>query len=219
MNNVSTAGIVLQVNPFREADSLLTVLSRELGRIGVIARSVRRSQKRFMGGLDLFDCGVFELSPPRGPTGPYILTQLKQRESFPALRGDLAKFAVGSFCLELTLQFAHEGEPDSAGLFVPLFKILRALDKEGDTGYALLLGVYYNLLVLQQGGFNFVDDAGRFSNDASLLEWFDAMVSGGAPIRPHDSELLWRGSRAVVAFTQEILGRELRSASMLPVNG
>ena len=213
MKTLHTAGIIIQSTAVRESDSMLALLSRDAGRISVLARTARRSQKRFMGGLDLFDCGKFDLRAARSAGGPWNLEQITQREQWPALRADLDKFSVASYCLDLTLQFAQEGEPDSAQLFTPLFRSLRALDTAATKDHATLLGIYYNLLVLQLGGFNVVDDIVRFRGDEQLHRWFSEMLSGSAPILPFEPSLLRKGFHTVAAFSQEILGKELRSRS------
>ena len=212
MNTVSTPAIVLQTLPVRESDILVVLLSRDFGRVSAFARNARKSLRRFMGGLDVFDCGVFELTPSRGTSGAYTVEQISKREHWPVLRGDLKKFASACCCLELTAQFAQENDTDSAHLFAPLYHCLRTINTSTSDAEARTLAVFYNLLLLKISGFNYLDDHSRMKPGSTLYEWLSEMLAGSKPIVPYDESLLRQGFHGLVSFTQEITGKEIRSA-------
>jgi DNA repair protein RecO (recombination protein O) len=54
MKTVSDEAIVIGLMDFREADRIVSLFTREHGRISGLARGARRSVKRFGGALELF---------------------------------------------------------------------------------------------------------------------------------------------------------------------
>jgi len=215
MNLLVTPAIILQTRPIREADTLVVLLSEQHGRVSAFARNARKSQRRFMGGLDLFDCGLFELTPSRTSGQAYCVEQVKKREHWPELRENLKKFSAASFCLELTSQFARDDDHDSAALFAPLYHCLRAINSSKSDAEGLAIALFFNLILLKLSGFNFIDDSSRIARDTDLCRWFEEMLEKRQPIVPYNSALLRQGFHALVAFTQEILGAEIRSAAAL----
>ena len=209
----STPGIVLHTSNLRESDSWLSILTESFGRVTALARSARNSRKRFMGGIDLLDCGVFQLAEGRSPEVPFILEALDQRETWLDLRSDLQKYSLASYCIELTLHFAQENDRDGAALFVPLHLTLRSINKSTERDHNMLFAVYYNLVMLNIGGFNVIDDSPRLEKSPELREWFSAMLEGNQAILPHNRPLLSQGLQLLAHYTQEIIGREVRSIS------
>lgn len=215
MNNLETPGIVLQTHSVREADVIAVLLSPELGRISAIARNAKKSQKRFMGGFDVFDCGVFRLTRPKIHSQPYVIEDLSKREYWPALREDLKKFSAACFCLEVTLPFVKEEDQSAGHLFSPLYKCLKAIHVARTAEETLTLALFFNLLLLKISGFNFVEDSSRLSKGSNLSTWLEQMLAQESPIVPYDLSLLKIGFQSLVIFTQEIIGKEIRSAREL----
>ena len=215
MEILQTAAIVLQTHALREADVILVLLTKERGRLSAIARSAKQSKKRFMGGIDIFDCGEVRLAEPKKNDQPYILNEIERREQWQSLRENLDKFSSACFCLELTLRFAHDHEPESAELFMPLYRSLKAIHSAETREHALAVAVYYNLCVLKISGYNFLEDSSRAAAGTPLANWLHQMESAKAPIIPFDAILLKSGFQSLVVFTQEILGQELRAAKEL----
>ncbi len=217
MKSLLSPGIVLQSHPIREADIVFTVLTKDRGRLSVLARGVRRSQKRFMGGIDLFDCGVFDLALPRANQNLHPLEGLSQREFWGGLRTDLAKYGYACYCAEITLQFSHEGDLAAGEYFEPLYRTLRAISKSEIQDESALFLIYYNLRLLQIAGYNFADNAQRLQQDTLLYQWFSQMLSQQQPILPFDRGLLRVGFQALASYSQDTLGRALRSIVGMPL--
>ena len=66
MESTRTPAVVLKRVPYGEADLVVTLYTRDLGKLSALARSARRSQRRFGGVLDLFTVSEAELKPHRG---------------------------------------------------------------------------------------------------------------------------------------------------------
>jgi hypothetical protein len=92
---------------------------------------------------------------------------------------------------------------------------LRAIQLGKTNDEALTLALYFNLLLLKISGFNFLEDGSRIKVGSELNVWLSEMFEKQTPIVPYDRSLLKLGFQAVVVFTQEILGKEIRSAREL----
>lgn len=216
--------IILKSMPFREHDSLITLLSRDYGRIHAVARSARRSQKRFMGGLDLFDCGLFALEPARGSRKQgsqplihsqlYNLNELDSRESWPNIRNDLLLYRLACYCAEITLSLTAEGDASSGNLFNPLYFTLSTLNKQFSEDHAYSSVVFYNLLLLQRSGMNYLDDK-EIDSSAMLFQWFESMLQSMSIILPSEANLAKQGLRTLSKHTQSIIGHVIHSATGL----
>ena len=113
MPALSTAAIVLRAVNYGEADRVVTLFGREIGRVSALARSARKSQRRFAGGLGLGAVGVAAL---RERPGAEMLTL----ESFDAtgathvaLGTDVARLAHASYAAELVTKLCapRQAEP------------------------------------------------------------------------------------------------------------
>jgi len=100
-------GIVLSRRDFGEADRLLTVFTREYGKLEQIAKGVRRPSSRKAGHLELFT--RVQLLAARGRELD-ILTQVEAIETYPQLSKDLQLVGQASYILELVKLFTVHGE-------------------------------------------------------------------------------------------------------------
>lgn len=210
--HLETRGIVLATTPVRDADLIITVLSPELGKISCVVRGARGSKKRFLGGFDLFDAGSFKLTRGSGEESLYNLSAVRDREPWPSLRQDLDKFSYAVYCLEITAGLAADGDSSAGELYPPLFTSLRLINRAGRAAEVRAIAVYFNLLALQLAGFNLLDAPEVAADHPNCFAWFDAMVRGSQVIVPHEPALLREGTVAVCRFTEQILGRRIRSS-------
>jgi DNA repair protein RecO (recombination protein O) len=110
---LSTPAIVLRAVNYGEADRIVTLFGRDTGRVSALARSARKSQRRFAGGLGL---GAVGLAALRERNGAEILTL----ESFQASSGDhislgadVARLAHAAYAAELVTKLCapRQAEP------------------------------------------------------------------------------------------------------------
>ncbi|HEY8343951.1 MAG TPA: DNA repair protein RecO [Bacillota bacterium] len=109
MSLVQTEGIVLRSRPFGEADKVLTILSKEHGKLEAVAKGARRPRSRLVGAAQPFSYLKILLFTGRS------LDQLSQAEivkSFSTLRDDLTKMAYASYWSELADSFLPWREPN-----------------------------------------------------------------------------------------------------------
>lgn len=75
--HIVTQAIVLQRTDFREADRILTLLTPDHGKIGVIAKGVRRARSKLAGGVELLSVSSVTLLPGRGELATLLSARLE----------------------------------------------------------------------------------------------------------------------------------------------
>ena len=104
-----TEGVILRRVDYGEADRILTVLTREHGKIGVIARGVRKSGSRLAAHTDLFARSRMQLARGRGELD--VLTQAETVGSTAPL-ADARRAACAAVCAELADRVLESNHPD-----------------------------------------------------------------------------------------------------------
>ena len=138
--------IVLRRVDFGEADRVLVLLTRERGKIPVVAKGVRRMSSRMAGHLELFTQS--ELMLAKGANLD-VVTQAETRNPFRAVREDLTKTSTAYLIVELADALTEEAM-EHPELFDLLTATFRAL---GTTDDPRLLAVHYQLRLLDVAGF------------------------------------------------------------------
>lgn len=120
-----TEGIVLRTRNLGEADRIITLYTREHGKIEGVARGSRRVRSRLIGGTQLFTHGWYMMFSGRSLE---TVSQAEIKRSFVGLREDLVKLAHASYIAELLDVSLEPGEP-SEELFTLLEEAFVALDE------------------------------------------------------------------------------------------
>jgi len=102
-------GIILRHQRWGEADRILTIFTRELGKIRAIAKGARKTQSRKAGHLEPFMQTALLLAQGRDW---WIVTQADTVEAFLPLREDLQKTGYAAYIIELSDKFTYEDGPN-----------------------------------------------------------------------------------------------------------
>ena len=102
-------GIVLRVTDYNDRDALLTVLSRNHGKITVKARGLRRKNSPLIAPCQLLAYGEFTLFEYRGM---YTINEAHSIELFTALRRDLTKLSLGTYFAQAAEVISQEDLPN-----------------------------------------------------------------------------------------------------------
>ncbi|MBP9838601.1 MAG: DNA repair protein RecO [Proteobacteria bacterium] len=215
MNFIQSPGIVLSSKPLKESDILLTILTETNGCIKAVAPSAKKSFKRFMGGIDIFDCAVFNLRLPAKRAGLYRVEAISKSESWMTLRTDLNKLSLSTYCLEITTLYAKEDDEDTKFLFRPLFLSLRTIDKLQSNNEICSLVIFYNLILLEISGFSATTEGSNFNCKAEIKSWFQQMLQTKSAILPNNLDLINEGFFSLANYSQELIGREINSAALV----
>jgi DNA repair protein RecO (recombination protein O) len=149
-----TEAVVLRSFAFGEADRVLHVYTKASGRVGVVAKGVRRTKSRFGGRLEPFSHVELAIHRGRGELG--TVTGASLVRSHDRIRSDGYRLRVGLVGLEAMLRlFTEEEQNDRA--FLALTRFLDALDdREPQPGRRPALdplGLSFQLKLLWLSGF------------------------------------------------------------------
>jgi DNA repair protein RecO (recombination protein O) len=137
--------VVLGSRPMGEADRVLRLFTRELGRVDAVVKGVRKTTSRWGGRLEPFTIGDLMLYEGRSL---YTVTQAQLVDVFRRLREDREALAAAAVVCEAAAVLFAEREPEER-VYALLRNTLRELD-EGIEGPAvqapLLLGALLKLL-------------------------------------------------------------------------
>jgi DNA repair protein RecO (recombination protein O) len=123
---VKLSAIVLRTVDYGESDRIVTLLSRERGKVSAFARGARASRRRFGGALEPFTLLSVEAKERRG--GDLLaLESVSVIRGFGGIRTDLARIACASYACELVRELVRDGEPHEQ-LFALLEAYLGLLD-------------------------------------------------------------------------------------------
>ncbi|MDO8682001.1 MAG: DNA repair protein RecO [Armatimonadota bacterium] len=102
-------GIVLRRTNFGETDRILTLYTREHGRLSAIAKGSRRPVSRLAAATELFNYGRYLLATGRNLD---VVTQSETRESFPNIRNDIHRIAYSTYIVELVNGVVEDRDPN-----------------------------------------------------------------------------------------------------------
>ena len=128
MRTYKVNAIVLRRANVGETDKILTLYSRERGKLSAIAKGARKPVSRIAGAAEMLTFGKFALAVGRNLD---VVTQVDVRESFPDIRRDIRKVAHATYLLELADQLTQEHEP-TPDLFDLLLSALYVLQNGGN---------------------------------------------------------------------------------------
>ena len=121
-------GIVLREINYKEADKILTVLTREEGKLTLKARGCRRKNSRLLASSQLLVYSELAITQ----RGEFItLVEGDPLTQFRRLGEDIDKLALASYFAEVTEKTVQEGEvcPDILSLLLNCLYALDTLDK------------------------------------------------------------------------------------------
>lgn len=101
--------VVLRRSDFGEADRIVTLYTREVGKLRAVAKGVRRTTSRLGGHLELFTRSRALLAKGRDLD---IVTQAETIQSYIGLRDDLWRAAFACYVAELVDRFTLDRSPD-----------------------------------------------------------------------------------------------------------
>src|SRR6266446_1521868 len=148
MAQFKTDGIVLGSLRLTGADKLITILTRQMGKLVGAAAGVRRLRNRFGSALEPFSYCRLVLLRKRAD----LLFRINQADilhSFQSIRENMEQVELASWMVNLIKAFTAEEIPNP-GLFQHLLICLEAIEKKNAPG---LLPAYFELHLLKYVGY------------------------------------------------------------------
>ena len=105
----TTPAIVLRARDYAESDRIVTLLTRDQGKIGGIAKGAKASRHRFERKLEPFSHVILHFR--RRPHGQLVFITRAEAADLEQFRieEDLSRIALGTYMLELTDMLTAEG--------------------------------------------------------------------------------------------------------------
>jgi len=189
-------GIVLRTQKLGEADRIVTLLTRDHGRVRAVAKGVRRTKSKFGSRMEPFSHVDVQLYTGRTLD---VVTQVELVESHGvSLAGDYATYTAGTAMLETAERLTDEEREPAVQQYLLLVGGLRAL--AGGTHQAGLVLDSYLLRSLALGGYAPSFDACVRCGRPGPHRWFSVPAGGSAC-----SECRPSGSATVSAETLALL--------------
>ena len=123
---INTEAFVLKSRKYNEADSLMVLFSRKLGKISAVAKGSRRAKSQMLAGIQPFCHSSFVLYQGRSL---YTVNQVEARRIFYPLREDYRKLTYASYLVELVEMEITEGQSHPR-LYILFGKALTLLSRE-----------------------------------------------------------------------------------------
>jgi DNA repair protein RecO (recombination protein O) len=121
-------GVVLRTQKLGEADRIVTLLTREHGRVRAVAKGVRRTTSRFGARLEPFMHVDLQLATGRSLD---VVTQAETIAPFGlAITGDYARYTVATVILETAERLAAEEREPALQHYLLLVGALRSIAEQ-----------------------------------------------------------------------------------------
>src|SRR3712207_2154496 len=120
MSVINTQAVVLKSVKFKENDIILTLFTRNYGKISAIARGAQRPKSKFMATSQVFSYNNYVL---KRQNDMYVVYQSESIKSFYNIAMDFDAFSYASFIMKLVEAALVEGQTSSR-LFVMLVRTL-----------------------------------------------------------------------------------------------
>jgi len=145
--SLTAEAIVLRHSDYGEADRIVTLFTRERGKLRAIVKGARKIASRKAGHLEPFTRLKIQLA-----TGHdlYIVTQAETIDAYTILREDLTRTSYAAYAIELLDRFMPDDEAASPSIFNLLAETLSRLASDADTWLPIR---YYEMRLLDSLGF------------------------------------------------------------------
>ena len=145
-HTLTVDAVVLRHSDWGEADRLLSIYTRQAGKLRAVAKGARKMRSRKAGHLEPFTHVRLLLARGRDF---WIVTQAETIDAYPALREDLMRTGYAAYLVELIDRFTYE-EGETSGLFSLLVESLARVEIMPDPFISVR---YYELRLLDLVGF------------------------------------------------------------------
>jgi len=141
LRTYASEGIVLSRKNYSEADRILIVLSKNYGKLSLLAKGIRKIKSKKRGHLEIFS--KIKFSAVKGK-GFDIMTEAETIDDFAGVRINLNKISLAYYFSEVVNKITHE-DGHSSTVYSLLSTALEQLEQETELK-KLRLKFIYDLL-------------------------------------------------------------------------
>ncbi|MHC4289795.1 MAG: DNA repair protein RecO, partial [Planctomycetota bacterium] len=148
---IKDTAICLRMVNYSETSQVVTLFTRDSGKVAAMAKGSRRAKSSFDGPIEVFSFGevMFIIKESGGQLA--TLTEFDQQPRFRLLSQNLNALNAALFAAELTEKFLedHDPHPD---LFDKYIKFLETIQREENHANRLAWLILYQLRLLEEIG-------------------------------------------------------------------
>ena len=135
--------VILSYAPLGEADLLVTMFTKDQGKVRAVGKGARRSTSKLVGHLEPLTTVKMSMANGRNMD---IISQVEVINSFPTLKGDLTGITKGQYLAEIVDGFGAEASPNPS-LFQLMIDTLQVIEAAPESEMALRYFEYHLLQV------------------------------------------------------------------------
>lgn len=109
-HSYSSDGIVLSRKNYGEADRILIIISKDYGKLSLLAKGIRKIKSKKRGHLEIFS--KIKFSAVKG-NGMDIMTEAETIDDFSGVRINLNKISLAYYFCEVVNKITHEDQQRS----------------------------------------------------------------------------------------------------------
>jgi DNA repair protein RecO (recombination protein O) len=176
--SIRVEAVVLRHTDWGEADRLLWLYTRDLGKVRAVGKGVRKPRSRKAGHLEPFTRVSLQLARGREIL---IITQAETIDAYLALREDLLRIGYAAYVVELLDRFTFEEEENRSlyRLMVDTLSRLNSAPSKNTDDLALAVH-YYEIRLLDLLGFRpHLFECARCSAEIQPEDQFFSAADGG----------------------------------------
>jgi DNA repair protein RecO len=150
---VTTQAIVLRSRKQGDTSKIVTLYTRQFGKLNVIAKGAREFKSKFGGALEAFSLSDIVFYYKKDTGGLYLISKAETVTSHSGILKSLERIETASQIVELVSRTMHD-EEENPRLFTLLSETLNALSAGSPESLNALL-LYFYLRFIEISGFQF----------------------------------------------------------------
>lgn len=166
-------GIVIKEIRYKDTSKILTIYTRNSGKVSAMAKGAYKAKSKLMAGTQLFSHNEYQLNQGRNF---YYVNQADIVESFYSIRENINRMMYGSYILEL-IDLSTMAEEDNENLFLLLEKGLTVLSKLDEKFLEFILA--YELKYISFLGYRPVLDRCTVCSKSNFTKFKFSIGQGG----------------------------------------
>jgi DNA repair protein RecO (recombination protein O) len=123
---INVEALVIRSTTYGESNKIITLYSKEMGKVGVMARGAKKPKSKLGPGSQLFTHGHYLYQKGRGLGTLY---QGEAIETFRYIKSDLKSMAYAAYMVDMVDKLTEEAQPYPS-LFEWLLKLLELLEEK-----------------------------------------------------------------------------------------
>ena len=136
MDHEKTDAIVLRIVEFSETSCIVTLFTRKLGKLAVIAKGARRKKNPYQGAIDLIALSRIVFLH-KSSQSLDILTEAKLERRFRSASTDMDRFYAGLYVIELLSLLTDDEDPHEQ-LFDEAVRAIELIDSSAPLSDAVI---------------------------------------------------------------------------------